>query len=263
MPKFDQNFLVDKNVQEKIVQAGNFVKDDIVLEIGPGYGVLSEKIVSKVSNLILVEIDSNLSKKLKEKFCSFSNVKVINQDFLDFDLETINLPLGKKLKIIGNIPYSITTPIIEKIFSYSNWEVAVIMVQKEVAKRILAVPGTKFFSRLTLWTNFYSKTEPLFEVKRTCFIPVPKVDSFVIKFYPNYEYQDFEYKEFLFKIISFVFSQRRKTILNSLSNALKIDKKLAKEYLLTSGIDLNSRPETISLERFMKLTENISKNLFL
>ena len=222
MPRFDQNFLVDKSVLEKIVVACNLLPDDIVLEIGPGRGVLTEKIIFKVGKLVVVEIDQKLAKSLQEKFINYKNIEIINQDFLDFDLNSVYLPNGKKLKIIGNIPYSITTPIIEKIFTYSNWEMAIIMMQKEVAKRILAVPGKKSFSRLTLWTNFYSKTEPLFEVKKICFRPVPEVDSFVVKFYPNYEYKNFEHKHILFKIIALIFSQRRKTILNSLSNGLTV-----------------------------------------
>ncbi|MFQ3674986.1 MAG: 16S rRNA (adenine(1518)-N(6)/adenine(1519)-N(6))-dimethyltransferase RsmA [Endomicrobiia bacterium] len=259
MAKFDQNFLVDKNVVEKIIFSGDFSSDDIVLEIGPGRGVLTEKIAPKVGKLFVVEIDSRLTKYLHEKFVNYNNVEIINQDFLKFALNSVSLPAGKKLKIIGNIPYSITTPIIEKIFEYSMWEMAVIMMQKEVAQRILAVPGSKSFSRLTLWTNFYSKTEPLFEVKKTCFRPVPEVDSFVVKFYPNDEYKNFKYKEELFKIIALIFSQRRKTILNSLSNALKLDKELVKNYIIKSGINIDSRPETIHLVEFMKLVENISK----
>ncbi len=259
MPRFDQNFLVDKNVVEKIVNRCNFSSQDFVLEIGAGNGVLTEKIVSRVAKVVAIEIDKNLANRLKEKFFSFKNFEVINKDFLYFDLNSVNLPVGRKLKIVGNIPYSITTPIIEKIFKYFNWDIVVMMMQKEVAERILAVPGTKSFSRLTLWTNFYSKTEPLFEVTKTCFRPVPKVDSFVVKFVPNYDYFDYKFKIDLFRIIKIAFSQRRKTILNSLSHGLKLDKKLVEKYIVNSGIKLTSRPECIGLENFMKLVEIISK----
>lgn len=259
MPRFDQHFLVKTDIVQEIIKAGNFTKDDFVLEIGPGKGILTEKIIPIVKKIFAVEIDTYLSSFLKQKFLASSNLEIFTLDFLNFDLNSIPLPEGKKLKIIGNIPYSITTPILEKIFCYPRWDVAIIMMQKEVANRILSSCGKKSFSRLTLWTNFYSIPHPIIEVKKDCFRPVPKVDSFVVKFFPNYKYSNFKLKEKMFRVIELSFAQRRKTILNSLSSGLKMDKKILQDYLKKAGISPGCRAENVDLEGFMKITEILSK----
>lgn len=262
MPKFDQHFLIEKNIVQKIVSSCEFTKEDIVVEIGPGKGILTEEIVPRVRNIFLVEIDKGLTDLLKNKFKDYIDTRkmeIINTDFLEFDLNTINLSTGEKLKIIGNIPYSITTPIIKKIFEFNNWEMTILMMQKEVADRILSKPGYKSFSRLTLWTNFYSKIFPVCKVNKNCFRPVPEVDSYVIKFLPNNEFNNLKIKDELFKIITLAFLQRRKMLLNSLSYGLKISKEEIKKVIINSGINPDTRPEMLGLEQFIKLTEILVK----
>ena len=267
MPKFDQHFLIDKNIVKKIVSAAEFKKEDIVIEIGPGKGILTETIAALVGYIFAIEIDSELVNLLKTKLRNYTNIEIINSDFLKVDLTTLKPPQKffkqpLKYKIVGNIPYSITTAIIEKIFGFTQWELAVLMVQKEVAERMLAGQNnsnTKSFSRLTLWTNFYSKIQPVCKVSHKCFLPSPQVDSFVIKLVPNFEYADFKYKELLFKIITYAFSQRRKKLINSLSSNLKISKEKMTKICIKSDIGIDSRPEELNLEKFLILTENIAK----
>jgi len=251
-----QHFLVNQKIAEKVVDSLELKEKDVVLEIGGGRGVLSEKIARKVKKFYIIEIDKNLVDVLKNKFGSFNNVEIINEDFLKFDLDK----LESNFKIVGNIPYSITSSILGKIFhSVNKWQICVLMLQKEVAKKLLAKPKDTFFSKLTLIANFYTKINFICDVYKEFFEPKPKVHSAVVKFLPNYEFLNFEYKNELFEIITVVFAHKRKTLLNSLHLGFKIDKNILEEVLVNSRVKISSRPQELSIGEYIKITEKLSK----
>lgn len=253
-----QHFLLNTKVADKIVESLQLNDNDTVLEIGPGKGILTERIIDKSKKLIAIEIDKNLCKFLKNKFSSTKNIEIINADFLSYDL--LKLKTEKKIKIVGNIPYAITSEILYKIFStaFTCWEACVLMVQKEVAEKLVAKPKEKMFSKLTLKTNFYTKTKLLFNVSKECFVPKPKVNSAVVKFLPNNEFVDFKYEDLLLKILDIVFSHRRKLLINSLSLGLKLDKEEIRKIVVNSGIKLVERAEDVDIYRYVKLVEKLS-----
>ncbi len=251
-----QHFLLNTKVADKIVESLELKNTDIVLEIGPGKGILTERIINKVKTLIAVEIDKNLCEFLKNKFNNIKNIKIINADFLKYDLSKFK----SKIKIVGNIPYAITSEILDKIFStaFSCWEVCVLMVQKEVAEKLVAKPKEKMFSKLTLKTNFYTKTELLFDVSKRCFVPQPKVNSAVVKFLPNNEFANFKYQKLLFRILDIAFTYKRKFLINSLNLGLNLNKEEIKKILVNSGIKPEERAEDVDIYRYIKLTEKLS-----
>ena len=244
--KFGQNFLYDKNIARKIVAAADLNPSDSVLEIGPGKGVLTELISEKAKELIAVELDGALAGKLKERFASVPNIKIENQDFMDF-----SFPEKKHFKIIANLPYYIATAIIQKFLPARGWERAVVMVQKEVGQRITAKPRSKIYGALSLFCQYFAEAEVLFTVPPSCFSPAPKVDSVVISltnlFRPKPD-------KLLFSVISLAFQQRRKIILNSLSHGLDVSKSRLTEAFERAGIDSSLRPEYLSLDDFKGLT---------
>lgn len=251
-----QHFLVNQKIAEKIVESLELKEKDVVLEIGGGKGILSEKIAGRVKKFYIIEIDKNLVNILKKKFDNLNNVEIINEDFLKFDLNR----LENDLKIVGNIPYSITSGILEKIFySINKWQVCVLMLQKEVVQKLLAKPKDTFFSKLTLIANFYTKVKFICDVSKNCFVPQPQVNSAVVKFFPNYKFMNFEYKNELFEIINIAFAHKRKTLLNSLYLGFKVDKNVLEKIIVNSSVKINSRPHEISFEEYMKITEKLSK----
>lgn len=258
--RLGQHFLIDDTVAEKIVSALELNYNDTVLEIGAGKGMLSKKIVGKVKKLYLVELDNKLCNLLLNKLYGCQNFEIINEDFLKLDL-TKFVSQENKLKIVGNIPYSITSAILHKIYAVADsvWKVCVLMLQKEVAEKLVAQPNTSSFSKLTLITNFYTKTEFLFEVSKESFTPKPKVTSAVVRFFPNYEFVNYKLKDTLLKLIDFSFQHKRKTVLNSISMCLKIDKSLIKKLVENSGINLDCRAHQLGLDDYIKLTEKLSK----
>lgn len=258
MKDLGQHFLVKQNIAKKIVQSINPSKDDIVLEIGGGKGILTEQIVDKVRKLFVVEIDKNLCKFLSDKFKNNNNVEIINEDFLEVDLQRYSL--YGKLKIVGNIPYSITSEILYKLYGNTNfWQVCVLMLQYEVARKLVAVPSTAEFSQLTLITNFYTKVNLLFKVGKKYFRPEPKVGSCVVKFIPNDEFNEFQDKEKLFWLVSAAFKHKRKFLVNSLSYELNIDKESLKKIVTNLGIKSTARPQDLSLVQYIKLLEKLNK----
>jgi len=243
--KFGQNFLSDKNIAQKIVNSANITKDDIVLEIGPGKGILTELILKKAKRVIAVEIDKDLCGYLRKKFQNEKKLKIVNNDFLKIK------PYKTSLKFVSNLPFCSATAIMEKMFRCWNWESAIFTFQKEVGERILSDPGTKSYGHLTLLAWFYSIPEKLFLIKRGCFYPVPEVDSMVIKFLPKKPIKFPDVSDNFFKLVKMLFSNRRKTVLNILSLKSNIKKSKLKEILIKSGISPDSRPENISPERFL------------
>jgi len=253
-----QHFLVNTKVADRIVESLELNNKDIVLEIGPGKGTLTERIIDKVEKLIVVEIDENLCKFLKNKFNTKKNIEIIHADFLKYDISKIKTE--RKIKIVGNIPYAITSEILEKIFllAFNYWQLCVLMVQKEVAEKIVAKPKEKMFSKLTLKTNFYTKTKLLFNVSNECFVPQPKVNSAVVKFLPNNEFVNFKHQQLLLKILDIVFTYKRKFLINSLNLGLNLNKEEIKKIVVNSGIKPEERAEDVDIYRYIKLVEKLS-----
>ncbi|MDD4202797.1 MAG: 16S rRNA (adenine(1518)-N(6)/adenine(1519)-N(6))-dimethyltransferase RsmA [Candidatus Omnitrophica bacterium] len=251
---FGQNFLVDKNLIDKLIRAIDIKKSDTVLEIGPGFGEMTEYLL-KAKKVVVVEKDRFLAKFLTtELFKNIQNIKIIEQDFLDFDLN------GSYDKIIGNLPYYITTPIIEKLLFETECKQIFLMVQKEYADRLLALVGTKTYSSLTCFVNYYAKVEKISIVCKECFFPAPKVDSMFIKIErlkkPQFKVND---EKMFFNIIRKSFQHRRKTISSCLKKFVFEDNNIEIEKVLNRlGIDPNVRPEELSIQDFASLADSFS-----
>ena len=244
-----QNFLVDTNIAHKIVESSNIHKDDLVIEIGPGKAVLTEILKDYTNNLIAVDIDSNLSTALQQKYKYNKNIKIINKDFLKFDLPQ------QKFKIVANLPYNVGTAIVQKILPDKNFVYAVIMLQKDVINRLISKEGTKDYGYISLFRQYYSSAEFLFDVPPGCFKPKPKVMSAVATF-TNKLPQESNLN--LFSLIQHCFTMRRKTILNCLSIFLKIDKTKTTQILNDNNIDIMLRPDKLTLCQFIKLAEYLT-----
>jgi len=255
MPRYDQHFLTDRNIVRKIIAAVDPGPTDLVLEIGPGDAALTDDLVAGAGSVVAVEIDPVAAGALSGRFSGNPRFTLVHRDFLEFDFDSLRIPDGWILKIAGNIPYSITTPILERLYANPRWSRAVIMLQREVAQRMCARPGTAAYSRLTLWTNFYSTVELVCVVSRSCFRPKPAVDSAVIRLEPNPAYAGYRARERLFSIIAAAFSQRRKTLANSLHSRLGIAKKDIENAVVKTGHKTTVRPEEISLGEFMNIVE--------
>ncbi|MFH1540818.1 MAG: 16S rRNA (adenine(1518)-N(6)/adenine(1519)-N(6))-dimethyltransferase RsmA [Elusimicrobiota bacterium] len=251
---FGQNFLVDRNIARKIVNSANVLTSDTIIEIGPGHGILTDDLKNKSDEIIAVEIDKKLVLKLSEKYKNQKNIKIINEDFLKY-----NLPEKQKLKFIGNLPYCVSCAIIFKILSLSNWDIAVFMVQKEVAKRIKSQLNSSDYGVLAIACQVKCSVEKIFDVPNTCFNPMPKVTSTVIRLKRLKKplIEENEEKNF-FRIVKSSFLYRRKTILNSLSLTFPVDtfhKKFLEEKIIQAGILPNSRAGTISIDDFIRLSK--------
>ena len=258
--KFGQNFLVDKNILEKIVDAAQITEKDCVLEIGPGIGTLTQYLAERAGNVIAVEIDKNLIPVLHDTLSSYNNVTILNQDILKMDINHIieKHNNGNPIKVAANLPYYITTPIIMAIFeSHVAIESITIMIQKEVADRIQAQAGTKDYGALSLAVQYYAKPEVIVKVPAACFMPRPNVDSSVIRLTryetPLVKAQD---ENYLFTVIRASFNQRRKTLVNGLSNAgsVGVSKEKIAEVLTQMELPLTVRGETLTLEQFTELS---------
>ncbi|MDE5545559.1 MAG: 16S rRNA (adenine(1518)-N(6)/adenine(1519)-N(6))-dimethyltransferase RsmA, partial [Malacoplasma sp.] len=207
--KLGQNFLTNEIIKQKIVDSLNINDSDFVLEIGPGFGALTKLILKKSKNLTVIELDKRLVEFLKEEF---PNLKIINQDILKFDFNNLAL---NNYKIISNLPYSISSQIIFKILKHSNFSEAILMVQKEMAERVVAKAGTKKYNNFTILLNLTSNITKLFNVSNSCFFPKPEVESTVIKFSKkeNFDFKNFDILEDFLKKC---FLQKRKTLFNNL-----------------------------------------------
>ena len=263
--KFGQNFLIDKNILEKIVDAANLTKEDCVLEIGPGIGTMTQYLAKRAGIVIAIEIDKNLIPILQDTLSSYNNVKIINADILKVDINRIieEENRGKPIKIVANLPYYITTPIIMQLFeSHIALESITVMVQKEVADRMQALPGTKDYGALSLAVKYYSEPEIITRVPASCFMPRPNVDSTVIRLkgYAKPRLKATE-EAHLFAVIRASFNQRRKTLVNGLSNSpnFNIGKEDIKKILQQMELSENIRGETLSLERFIELSNCLMK----
>ena len=252
-----QNFLIDGNIVRKIADAAEISEDDNILEIGPGVGTMTEELALRAKKVVAVEIDEKL-RDLHKETLDIENVKVIYGDFLELDLEKIaEEEFGDEgFKVVANLPYYVTTPIIEKLLlSKVNLISITVMVQKEVAKRLAAQPGNKDYGSLSVFINYYTDCKYKFQVPSSVFMPKPNVDSAVVNLKMK-EREDLD-TDFLFKIVRAAFTTRRKTLLNSFSNSgLPYSKDDIKRVLELSGIDGGRRAETLSLEEFIILSVN-------
>jgi 16S rRNA (adenine1518-N6/adenine1519-N6)-dimethyltransferase len=258
-----QNFLTDINIIRKIVDTGEVSPSDLVVEIGPGIGSMTAELAVKAGKVIAVEIDKNLIPALKENLSAFSNVTIICGDIMETDLESLTKGWTGPLKVISNLPYYITTPIIMMLLEGNvAWDTLVFMVQKEVAQRMAAKPSTKDYSALSIAVQYYSDPKLAFTVSKNCFIPKPDVDSAVVKLKKRILKcaQDID-KDHFFKIVRASFGQRRKTLLNSLGNQPFIPggKDRLREVLLKLGIKESIRAEELTIYDFMNLSRELSE----
>ena len=242
--KWGQNFLVDQNLLEKICNTCSLSKNDVVLEIGPGQGALTEKIIQKTKNLTLVEIDPGLFSSLKENKL-FNDIKILNQDILTTNPD--ELTSNGQLVVIGNIPYNITSPIIFWLIDHKvHWKNSYLMVQKEYADRLIAKPKTKSYSRITVMTNLHFNIKRCFNISPNVFHPRPKVNSSFIEIKQKEVPLNLDLKKYS-QIARLAFNQRRKMLRNSLSTLL--NDKNSQEF------DFTKRPEDLSVEEFIFLSK--------
>ena len=250
-----QNFLIDKRITAKIIQACQLSADETVLEIGPGQGVLTKLIALQVKKLIAIETDKRLYETLKKEFAE-SNVEVIHADFLKFDIAS----LPPKIKVVGNLPYYISTPIIIKILeNYKQFSKLFITVQWEFGQRLVAEVGSKDYGSLRCLARQFSDVNVLFKIHPGAFRPIPKVDSCFVQFDLLSEHRVAgNHYEFLFKMIRQAFTQRRKTLLNALGPLMPKEKLAA--ILKALAIDEKKRPENLSLEDYGRIAELWAKS---
>ena len=266
--RFGQNFLIDGNVVEKIVREAGITKDDFVLEIGPGIGTMTQILCENAREVAAVEIDKNLIPILAETLAPYDNVTVINEDILKVDVRKLAEEKndGRPIKVVANLPYYITTPIIMGLFeSHVPLESITIMVQKEVAQRMQVGPGTKDYGALSLAVQFYADAQIVLKVPASCFMPRPNVDSAVIKLV---RHEDAPVKvkdeQFMFRVSRAAFNQRRKTLANSLANSSELNGSghaCTREDVTTAleamGLPAGIRGEALTLAQFGELADRL------
>lgn len=259
--KFGQNFLIDGYVLDKIIAGAGVTKDDMVLEIGPGIGTMTQYLAEAAGKVVAVEIDRNLLPILQETLADYDNVKVIHADVLSLDLEKLVQEEngGRPIKVVANLPYYITTPIIMALFEqHVPLANVTVMVQKEVAARMKSGPGSKDYGALSLAVQYYAEPYIVANVPCNCFMPRPNVDSAVIRL-TRYEEPPVQVKDekMLFKIIRASFNQRRKTLQNGLNNSseLNFTKDQIAAAIAAAGFSPSVRGEALTLEQFARLTD--------
>ena len=263
---YGQNFLTDEYIVNSIIDNSSITKEDLVIEVGPGLGTLTKYLIESAGHTISVELDPKMITVLKDRFSLYDNFTLLHDDILKVDLNTLientlkekNL---KKAKVVANLPYYITTPIIMKLLEEKlNLDSINVMVQKEVAERLSAVPGKNNTGAITYTIWYYTEPEIILEVPKESFVPSPKVDSAVLKLNvlksPSV---DIENEELFFKVIKAGFMQKRKTLLNSLSNSNIASKDILEKMLINLNIDLKIRAENLSLNDFKNITEYLDK----
>ena len=256
--RFGQNFLIDSHILEKIVESAEITKEDCVLEIGPGIGTMTQYLAESAGQVIAVEIDKSLIPILEDTLSPYDNVTVINEDILKVDIQKLveERNAGKPIKVVANLPYYITTPIIMGLFeSHVPLDSITIMVQKEVADRMQVGPGTKDYGALSLAVQYYAKPEIVAYVSPGCFIPKPNVGR------PPVEVRD---EAFLFRLIRAAFNQRRKTLANGIGNAgdIPCGREQAQEALEKLGFSPSVRGEALTLQEFALLSNEIYYKIY-
>ena len=267
-----QNFLVSQDIVQTIIERSDIGENDLVIEIGPGMGTLTGLAAERAAGVIAIEIDSELIPILEETLSEYDNVTIINKDILKTDLnavirearlegDTKRHPDRGEIRVIGNLPYYITTPIIMKILRDEVPAASItVMMQKEVADRIRSGPGSKLYGALSVAVQYYCEVEEICQVPAECFEPRPKVDSEVLKLKIRREKAvKVKDEDLFFSVVKAGFSQRRKTLGNCMKNLIGNDKEKVSGILSAAGIDPQRRAETLSLEEFAKITEQIDK----
>lgn len=265
--KFGQNFLINTGILEEIIEAAEITKEDFVLEIGPGIGTMTQYLCENAREVVAVEIDKNLIPILADTLSAYDNVEVINEDILKVDIKTLaeEKNAGKPIKVVANLPYYITTPIIMGLFeSHVPIDSITIMVQKEVADRMQEGPGSKEYGALSLAVQYYADPEIVVNVPPSCFMPQPKVGSAVIRLTRHEQPPvDVENEKLMFQLIRASFNQRRKTLANGLNNfpGLNVSKEVIQQCIEELGVPVTVRGEALSLEQFAKLSNIIGKHM--
>ena len=263
--KFGQNFLIDTHVLEKIIDAAGVTKDDFVLEIGPGIGTMTQYLCERAREVMAVEIDDKLIPILADTLSAYDNVTVVNEDILKLDIDQIAREHndGKPIKVVANLPYYITTPIIMGLFeSHVPIDSITVMVQKEVADRMQTGPGSKEYGALSLAVQYYAEPKIVANVPPNCFMPRPNVGSAVIRLTCH---KDCPVKvtdeKWMFRIIRASFNQRRKTLQNGLGNdaSLPVTKEQAKAAIESMGLSATIRGEALSLAQFAELANRLKE----
>ncbi|MDE6517951.1 MAG: 16S rRNA (adenine(1518)-N(6)/adenine(1519)-N(6))-dimethyltransferase RsmA [Acetatifactor sp.] len=262
--KFGQNFLIDPHVLEKIVEAARITPEDCVLEIGPGIGTMTQYLAESAREVVAVEIDRALIPILQDTLSAYDNVTVLNEDIMKVDVWQIvrERNQGRPIKVVANLPYYITTPIVMSLLeSHVPLQNITIMVQKEVADRMQVGPGTKDYGALSLAVQYYAEPEVVARVPANCFMPRPNVDSTVIRLTryqePPVKVQD---EKHLFSLIRASFNQRRKTLANGLANGLGISREQVTAALEEMGLPATVRGEALTLEQFASLSNLLKKS---
>lgn len=263
--KFGQNFLIDTHVLDKIISAANITKEDFVLEIGPGIGTMTQYLACAAREVVAVEIDKNLIPILEDTLSEYDNVSVINEDILKVDLSALaeEKNQGRPIKVVANLPYYITTPIIMGLFEkHVPLESITVMVQKEVADRMQVGPGTKDYGALSLAVQYYAEPYIVANVPPNCFMPRPSVGSAVIRLTRHKEMPvQVKDEQLMFKLIRASFNQRRKTLANGLKNSseLNLSKEVIEQAIEKLGKGAGIRGEALTLEEFARLANIISE----
>lgn len=261
--KFGQNFLIDLHVLEKIVDAAQITGEDCVLEIGPGIGTMTQYLAESAREVVAVEIDRALIPILQDTLSAYDNVTIINEDILKVDVQQIveERNQGRPIKVVANLPYYITTPIIMGLLeNHVPLQSITIMVQKEVAERMQVGPGTKDYGALSLAVQYYARPEIVAHVPANCFMPRPNVDSTVIRLTryqePPVQVQD---EKHMFALIRASFNQRRKTLANGLANGMGISREQVNAALEEMGLPATIRGEALTLEQFAQLSNLLKR----
>lgn len=252
-----QNFLIDGNIVRKICDEGHINKEDDILEIGPGIGTLTEELSIRGNKVVAIEIDEKLLPILHSTLGRYENIEIVHGDILKIDIkELFNERFEKEsIKVVANLPYYITTPIISRLLEEQlPLDSIIVMVQKEVAERIVASPGSKDYGSLSVFVQYYTEPEIVINVPKNVFMPRPNVDSRVLHLKKRKNLYELEDVDMFFKVVKAAFSKRRKTILNSLSSGLNVDKDVMKEILDRANISPTERAENLNIEDFSKIS---------
>lgn len=252
--RMGQNFMIDRNVAVKLVKAAQIEEKDIVLEIGPGMGSLTKELLRIAKKVTAVEIDERLIEKLSMDFEDYDNLEIVHKDFLEFDISEFAKKPGRKIKIIGNIPYNITSQILIHVFDHFTAVMSLtVTMQKEVADRILSLPGSKDYGILSVYAALFSQPKRLFNVSRGVFNPKPKVESSAVRFNFKKSLPDELLNlELLKKVVRTTFGKRRKMLRNSLKEIGECT-----DFLTEKGFDLTRRPESLEIDEFIELSNAI------
>ena len=255
--RFGQNFLIREDLAARIVELCRLESDDVAVEIGPGAGALTPRLASRVRALVAIEKDTGLAQLLREEFADTPHLEIVEGDFLETDLVALaRAHDARRLRVVGNIPYNITTPILERLFEQRGvLRDAVLLVQREYAERLAAAAGTPEYGSLTLFARYHALLEPLMEIRASAFWPRPEVDSKLVRFHfrerPPVEVPD---EALMFRIIRGSFQMRRKQLVNTLEASLDLPPERVARIFRAAGIDSRRRGETLTLDEFAKLT---------